>query len=147
MTRIVVVAFAVLFLSAAGTSASAQDYRPSWRRMPQMPAMSELAGDWLGPRSNWFNGTARVSGVPPSDLTPVGQARGGGRQAQVVHFNSGPVPAVVWQDRNGDGNADIVEIYRGGGVSVQVVDADYDGTANVLRIYDAGGALTREERL
>jgi hypothetical protein len=147
MPRFVLVVFAVLFLSAVATPASAQDYRPSWRQMPQMPSMGELSGDWLGPRADWFNGTSRISGVAPAELTPVGQARGGSRQAQVVHFNSGPVPAVVWQDRNGDGNADIVEIYRAGGVIVQVIDADYDGQANVLRIYDASGTLTREERL
>jgi hypothetical protein len=147
MPRIVLVALAVLALSAVATPADAQSYRPGWRQMPQMPAMGDLSGDWLGPRSNWFNGTAEISGVAPSDLTPVGQARGGSRQAQVVHFNSGPVPAVVWQDRNGDGNADIVEIYRAGGVIVQVIDADYDGQANVLRVYDASGTLTSEERL
>lgn len=147
MSRLILLFASVLTLSAIAAPAHAQEWRPSWRDMPQMPAMGELAGDWLGPRATWFDGTSRISGVQPSTLSAVGQARGDSDKAQVVHFNSGPVPAVVWQDRNGDGRADIVEIYRTGGVIVQVIDAEYDGRANVLRIYDPAGSLTREEKL
>jgi hypothetical protein len=101
----------------------------------------------LGPRADWFRGVAEISGVQPSELRAVGEAARGGSNTQVVRFNSGPVPVVVWQDRNGDGSADIIEIYRSGGVIIQVIDADYDRRANVVRIYDASGALAREERL
>jgi hypothetical protein len=128
-------------------SAEAQDWRPATRQMPTMPQMSELSGDWLNSSSGWFSGIEAVAGVDPSRLRAVGEARRGSPSAQVVRFNHGPVPAVVWQDRNGDGRADMVEIFRGGGVVVQVVDADYDGQANVLRRYDSGGSLVREERL
>jgi hypothetical protein len=121
MPRTILVVLAILTLSALATPANAQEWRPSWREMPEMPAMGDLDGDWLGPRSTWFAGTANISGIQPSSLRPVGQARAGSSQAQVVHFNNGPVPAVVWQDRNGDGRADIVEIYRAGGVIIQVL--------------------------
>ncbi|MEX2583364.1 MAG: hypothetical protein WD766_08820 [Gemmatimonadota bacterium] len=147
MSRFILFFLSVLAISTLATPADAQEWRPSWRDMPSMPAMGELAGDWLGPRAAWFEGTSRISGVEPSALSAVGQVRSGSSQAQVVQFNSGPVPAVVWQDRNGDGQADIVEIYRAGGVIIQVIDAEYDGRANVLRIYDPSGSLTREEQL
>lgn len=147
MLRTILVVLAALVLPALATPAFAQEWRPSWRQMPEMPTMGDLGGDWLGPRETWFAGTANISGIQPSALRPVGQARAGSQQAQVVYFNNGPVPAVVWQDRNGDGRADIVEIYRAGGVVLQVIDAEYDGRANVLRVYDGGGNLVSEERL
>lgn len=147
MHRKILFVIALLIGPVLAAPAQAQDWRPSWRAMPAMPSMGDLEGDWLGPRSTWFSGTSAVSGIEPSTLAPVGQARRGSAQAQVVHFNNGPLPVVVWQDRNADGTADIVEIYRQGGVIVQVIDADYDGQANVLRVYDAGGTLNREERL
>jgi len=139
-------AAALLFLLAPRAGA-AQEWRPATRQMPQMPEMSELTGDWLSSRSAWFSGVAEVSGVEPSALRAVGEPRRGSRVTQVVRFNSGPVPVVIWQDRNGDDTADIIEIYRSGGVVVQVIDADYDGQANVLRVYDAAGRLAGESRL
>jgi hypothetical protein len=148
MPRILIVAAAVL-LAALGPTASleAQAWRPSTRQMPAMPAIGELAGDWLGARAVWFNGVAAISGVEPGALQAVGEAGRGDAKARVVRFNSGPLPVVVWQDRNGDGRADLVEIYRSGGLIIQVIDADYDGQANVVRTYDATGALIREDRL
>jgi hypothetical protein len=142
---IIAVAAALLTLSVVSTPAHAQEWRPSSREMPSMPRAEELSGDWLSSRSGWFSGVQSISGVAPSQLRAVGEGRG--PTTQVVRFNNGPVPVVVWQDRNSDGRADIVEIYRGGGVIVQVIDADYDGQANVLRTYDSSGGLIREERL
>lgn len=110
-----------------------------------MPGVQELSGDWIASQSAWTAGVQAVASVSPSQLRPVAEGRGA--RAQVVRFNDGPMPVMVWQDRDGDGRADIVEIYRGGGVIVQIVDADYDGQANVLRRYDSGGSLLREERL
>jgi hypothetical protein len=141
----IVCSIALVLLAVSG--ADAQEWQPSTTQMPAMPEMSELSGDWLGPRAAWFRGVAEISGVQPSELRAVGEAARGGSNTQVVRFNSGPVPVVVWQDRNGDGSADIIEIYRSGGVIIQVIDADYDRRANVVRIYDASGALAREERL
>jgi hypothetical protein len=137
----------LLLCVIAATPADGQDWRPPTREMPAMPMMAELAGDWLSPRAAWFGGIQATAGVSPAQLRPVGEARRGTAQAQVVRFNSGPMPAVAWQDRNGSGRADMIEIYRGGGVIIQVIDADYDGFANVMRTYDSSGALLREERL
>ncbi|MDR0786523.1 MAG: hypothetical protein LBG44_01415 [Gemmatimonadota bacterium] len=140
----VLVALVLAFLTP-GTG-SAQEWRPGTRQMPQMPELSELSGDWLSPRAVWFNGVAAASGVSPEDLRAVGEPRRGTRITQVVRFNSGPVPVVVWQDRNADGVADIIEILRSGGVVFQLIDADYDGQANVLRSYNSSGKLTNETR-
>jgi hypothetical protein len=146
MNRNFLIALAVIFLSAATSPLAAQDWRPPSSEMPSMPGMSELGGNWMGPRANWFAGVGSVAGVDAGALSAVGQARSGSPQAQVVHFNSGPLPVVSWQDRNSDGRADVVEIFRAGGVIIQVIDADYNGQANVMRVYDAGGALLREDR-
>jgi hypothetical protein len=112
-----------------------------------MPGMEELTGDWLGPRAAWFDGTAGITGVQSSQLRAVGEPRRGSRATQVVRFNSGPFPVVVWADRNGDGRADMVELYRTGDLIIQVIDADYSGSANVIRVYDASRRLLREDRL
>ena len=141
-----------IFLVLAGLvlvarSAQAQEWRPPASEMPAMPQMSELSGDWLGSRAAWFSGVEAIAGVAPSQLRAVGEPRRGASDTQVVRFNRGPVPVVVWQDRNGDSRADMIEIYRSGGVVVQVIDADYDGRANVVRTYDSGGRLSNEERL
>jgi hypothetical protein len=150
MPRTALLAALVLFLSLlAAPSAGAQgatDWRPPTRAMPMMPQMAELGGNWLDPVEAWFRGTEQISGVAVSQLRPAGE-KGRGEHAQVVRFNSGPIPAVVWADRNGDNRADMIEILRSGGVIIQVIDADFDGQANVLRVYDASGRLLREERL
>jgi hypothetical protein len=137
----------LLLLSSGIANLNAQEWRPPSRQMPQMPQVAELSGDWLSPRAAWFGGVRAIAGVEPSQLRSVGEARRGSTQAQVVRFNSGPIPVVVWQDRNGDGVADMIEIFRGGVVVLQVIDADYDGMANVVRSYDANGVLSREDRL
>lgn len=137
----------VALLIMAPRIASAQQWQPATRQMPAMPQMTELSGDWLSSRAAWFSGVEEVSGVQPGTLRAVGEPRRGATETQVVRFNNGPVPVVVWQDRNGDGTADIIEIYRSGGVVLQVVDADYDGQANVVRVYDSSGRLTSENRL
>ena len=147
MRRPVQVSLLLLLSLVATTAAEAQEWRPSTRQMPEMPAVADLAGDWLSSRATWFAGVESLSGVSPGQLRAVGEARRGSRQTQVVRFTNGPIPVVVWQDRNGDGRADMVEIYRGGGIVAQVIDADYDGQANVVRRYDSGGALLGEERL
>lgn len=133
---------AVLGIALTAVSAAAQEdaWRPPSSQMPAMPAASDLAGDWLGPRSAWF------AGLPAADLTARGEPRGAAA-VRVARFQNGPLPVVVWTDRNGDARADMIEIYRGGGVIVQLIDADYDGSANVLRRYDASGTLLREERM
>lgn len=146
MSRIITIVAVIGILLTAASGVEAQEWRPSTRQMPAMPAMSELSGDWLGPRASWFSGIAAVSGVDPAQLRAAGDPLPGGA-TQVVRFTQGPVPVVVWQDRNADGRADLIEIYRGGGVVVQVIDADYDGVANVVRYYDSSGGLVREERL
>ena len=110
-----------------------------------MPSVQELSGSWMSAQATWLAGVQAVAGISQSRLRPVAEGRGA--TAQVVRFNDGPAPAMVWQDRNGDGRADIIEIFRGGGVIVQIIDADYDGQANVLRRYDASGRLLGEERL
>lgn len=145
-SRLMILAIVALVFAAPGVG-SAQEWRPATRQMPEMPEMTELSGDWLSSRSAWFSGVAQVSGVQPASLRAIGEPRRGSRVTQVVRFNNGPIPVVVWQDRNGDGRADIIEIYRSGGVVVQVIDADYDGQANALRTYDASGRLTGETRL
>jgi hypothetical protein len=141
------IAFVIGLIFLAPGAVEGQSWRPSTRQMPAMPSMSELSGDWLSARAAWFNGVAEVSGIEPGGLRAVGEARRGTSETQVVRFNNGPVPVVVWQDRNGDSRADMIEIYRSGGVVVQVIDADYDGQANVLRVYDASGKLSNETRL
>jgi hypothetical protein len=129
------------------SAAGAQEWRPPSREMPTMPEVSELTGNWMAGRAEWFSGIRTVSGIDPSELRPAAEGRRGSRQAQIVRFNSGPVPVVVWQDRNGDGRADLIEIYRGAGVIIQLVDATYNGQADVIRIYSPDGSLSREERL
>jgi hypothetical protein len=150
MPRIPLLAALVLALSLLvaprAEAQGATDWRPPGRAMPMMPLMAELSGDWLGPRAAWFRGTEGISGIAVSQLRPMGE-KGAGDHAQVVRFNGGPIPAVVWSDRNGDNRADMIEIFRTGGVIIQVIDADFDGQANVLRVYDASGRLLREERL
>ncbi|MEX2570791.1 MAG: hypothetical protein WD737_05755 [Gemmatimonadota bacterium] len=147
MSRAFWLIIAPLVLCLVASPLEAQDWQPPSREMPTMPEMDELASNWLGPRARWFAGVASVSGVEPSQLNAVGQGLSGTSRAQVVHFNDGPIPVVVWQDRNGDSRADIIEIYRSGGVIIQTIDADYDGQANVVRVYDASGTLLREDRL
>ena len=146
MLRPLVAFAAALLLSfALDEPAEAQEWRPSSRQMPSMPRSDDLPGNL--PSSGWFSGVESVAGVSAARLRAVAEGRGPGGVAQVVRFNNGPLPVVVWQDRNADGKADIVEIFRGGTVVLQVVDADYDGQANVLRRYDNGGRLISEERL
>jgi hypothetical protein len=147
MSRVALIACAAALAALVPDRSAAQEWRPPSREMPMMPAAAELAGNWIGPRADWFIGVGDISGVQPSELNAVGQGRAGSGSALVVHFNSGPLPVVVWQDRNSDGRSDIIEIYRSGGVVIQVIDADYDGQANVMRVYEAGGTLRREERL
>jgi hypothetical protein len=146
MKHILFAALAMILFPGAATLANAQDWRPPSADMPTMPSMAELGGNWIGANSAWFSGVGAVSGVDSGSLNAVGQGRSGSAQAQVVHFNSGPLPVVSWQDRNGDGKADVVEIFRGGGVIIQVIDADYNGRANVMRVYEPGGRLAREDR-
>lgn len=136
-----------LLFSGAAAQAQGPDWSPPSKQMPMMPQAAELGGDWLSPRAGWFRGLEQISGASASRLRAVGEPRAGSDRAQVVHFNDGPVPAVVWADRNGDGRADVVELYRGGGVIIQLLDVDYDGSANVKRIYNASGGLLREERM
>ena len=142
---LVALAAALLLSFALGNPVEAQEWRPSSRAMPSMPRSDDLPGNL--PSSGWFSGVESIAGVSPSRLRAVAEGRGPGGVAQVVRFNNGPLPVVVWQDRNADGKADIVEIFRGGTVVLQVIDADYDGQANVLRRYDNGGRLISEERL
>lgn len=128
--------------------ASAQgDWRPPSAQMPVMPTAAEIRGDWLGPRSDWFNGLDAAAGVSASGLRASADPRSGSDHVQIARFTSGPLPVVVWSDRNSDNRADIIEIFRSGGVIIQVIDADYDGTANVIRTYDASGELVRQERM
>ncbi len=145
LRRLVAVATALIVSFVLDGSAEAQEWRPSTRQMPSMPTAADLQSQ--APGGAWFSGVEAIAGVSPSRLRPLAEGRGPGGAAQVVRFNNGPLPVVVWQDRNGDGRADIVEIFRGGTVVVQVVDADYDGEANVLRRYDNSGRLISEERL
>lgn len=147
MSRIMMLALLSLSLVILAAPADAQQWRPPTNRMPDMPAVSELSGNWLGPRAEWFTGVGDLTGVQPGALRATAQGRSASGSALVVHFSNGPIPAIVWQDRNGDGQADLIEIYRSGNVLVQVIDADYDGRANVMRTYGSDGSLTREERL
>lgn len=137
---------AALLLLLTG-AAQAQDWRPPSSEMPMMPRVSEIRGEWLGPRAEWFRGLEEVAGVSASGLRAAGDARGGGEYVQVARFTSGPFPVVVWSDRNGDNRADMIEIFRSGSVVVQLIDADYDGRANVIRRYDGAGTLVNQERL
>lgn len=136
----------LLLLMAAPVALAAQDWRPPSPQMPMMPSVSEIRGDWLGPRADWFRGVEGVAGVGASSLRASGDP-GPGDHVQIARFNSGPLPVVVWSDRNGDGRADVIEIYRSGGVIVQLIDADYDGRANVIRRYDESGTLLGQDRL
>lgn len=147
MHRSFLVALLALGLAAPAARAQAPSWRPPAREMPQMPRISELRGDWMGPRAAWFQSTDGVTGVAPASLRAAGEARSGSDVAQIARFGSGPVPAIVWSDRNGDGRADMIELFHSGGVIVQLIDADYDGGANVMRVYDARGKLLREDRM
>src|SRR5689334_23179536 len=82
--------------------AQGSDWAPPTRDMPTMPRVSELGGDWLGPRAAWFRGVDGVSGVATSALRGSGEPRTGNGYAQIARFSNGPVPVVVWTDRNGD---------------------------------------------
>lgn len=146
---------AVLLIPLLARPAGAQaapdvQWSPPSRQMPAMPRLSELRGDWLGPRVQWFRGLDRVAELPRervSGLRPEGEAHDDGEHLQFVRFSDGPIPVAVWSDRNGDRRADLIELYRRGGLIVQLIDADFDGNANVLRFYDMAGTLLREERL
>lgn len=134
-------------LLAAPAAASAQGgWSPPSRQMPAMPRSGDLRGDWMAPRSAWFQGTEQISGVAAGNLRAVGEARPGSDVLQIARFTSGPVPVQVWSDRNGDGRSDMIEHYRSGGMIIQVIDPDYDGDLDVIRYYDASGKLLREER-
>lgn len=142
-----------LLLGSVTLPAHAQDgsgWAPPSRGMPEMPRMDELGDDWLSPRSTWFRGVDRVSGLSNAriaELSPMAERRPGSDFAQVVRFSDGPVPVVMWGDRNGDSRADLIEIYAGSSIIIQLVDGDYDGDANVLRVYDRGGELLSEKRM
>jgi hypothetical protein len=139
---------AVLLILCAPVIASAQaGWRPPSAEMPMMPTATEIRGDWLAQRGQWFNGLDAAAGVSASGLRASGDPRSGSEHVQIARFTSGPLPVVIWSDRNADDRADIIEIFRSGGVIIQVVDADYDGTVNVVRTYDANGALLRQERM
>lgn len=146
--RATVILLALLLLPALPAAAQEIHWRPPTTRMPLMPTAAELAGDWLGPRADWFAGVEEISGVAPARMRPAGEPRPGSDRVQIARFVSGRagIPAMVWMDRNGDDRADLIEILRGGGVIVQLIDADHDGVANVLRVYDASGKLLRESR-
>ncbi len=151
MKRIPALFFAALVALFAGVSEAPAQAAPQWsppsRDMPAMPSMAALQGDWLSTLGPWFRGVEQVSGVSPTRLRAMGDAKPGSDRAQLVRFSSGPVPVAVWSDRNGDGRLDLLELYRTGAVVIQLIDADYDGQANVMRILDASGTLIREERL
>jgi hypothetical protein len=148
MPRPLVLSLLVLSISClAAPAAESQEWRPPSREMPAMPSLASLEGDWLTERSRWFENVQAASGVATNQLRAVGERRSGSDRAQIVRFNNGPLPVVVWSDRSGDGRADMIEIYRGGGLIIQLIDADYDGSANVMRVYDPGGRLLREDRL
>ena len=136
----------VFLLLAAPALAAAQEWNPPSAQMPMMPSISEIRGDWMGPRAEWFRGLNAVAGVGAASLRASGDP-GRGDRVQIARFSSGPLPVVIWSDRNGDERADVIEIYRSGGVVVQVIDADYDGRANVIRRYDESGTLLGQERL
>ena len=109
--------------------------------------MSEPQESWVSFAGAWLRGAERVTGAGAASLRANGTARGGAKNAQVVRFSRGAVPAVVWTDRNGDERADMIELYRSGTLVIQLIDVDYNGKANVMRVYDASGTLVREERL
>ncbi len=151
MLRVFTFALVTAFSLFPAVSASEAQTIPQWdppsREMPQMPRMADLQGDWLSSVQPWFRGVEQVTGAPLARMRALGEARAGEERAQVVRFNSGPLPIAVWSDRNGDGRLDMIELYRGGSMIIQVIDANFDGRANVMRIYEAGGSLLREERL
>ncbi len=125
----------------AAPAASAQDWRPPSREMPEMPGRADVQGAAQGSWGNSMAGAAGVSG----QLRAAGE--GGGAHAKFVRFTSGVFPVATWAERNGDGRCDMVELFREGNRVYQLVDADFDGSANVLRVYAASGELLREERL
>jgi hypothetical protein len=140
MRRILGVAAAVAAVTlVAASRLRAQEWAPPSSQMPQMPAMSALAGGWQGSVGAWFSGLGDLSAVRA-------MGDGGGARPRMVRF-MGSRPVAQWTDRNGDGRADMVEIYRNGGLAYQMIDADYDGAANVMRVYNASGDLVREQRL
>lgn len=146
VNRRYLVPLAVLLLLAAPGAVSAQgaEWAPPSREMPMMPASTELQGDWLGARADWFRGVDAITGVAASSLRATGNAQPGGTRTQMVRFTNGPIPVVVWTDRNGDGRCDMIEIFKSGGIIIQLIDADFDGNANVIRVYDGAGALLRQ---
>lgn len=147
MRRALFLAFLALAALPAAARAQAPQWAPPTRQMPEMPRTSDLRGDWLSSRADWFNGVDGVSGVATAGLRASGEARPGSDRYQIVRFTQGPLPVVIWSDRNGDDRTDMMEIFKSGGVIIQLIDADYDGNANVMRVYDASGALLRQDRL
>lgn len=145
MRRSLLFAFCLLLLPAAANAQA--EWRPPRNQMPMMPRVTEIRGDWMSGRAEWFRGIDAVSGVTASSLRASGEPSSGSGHVHVARFTSGPLPVVVWSDRNGDSRADIIEIFRSGGVIIQLIDADYDGNANVIRTYDANGELVNQERL
>lgn len=145
MSRLILVC--LLMVCAPAVASAQAAWRPPSTEMPLMPRAAEIRGDWLGSRSQWFNGLDGVAGVAASSLRATGEPRSGSEHVQIARFSSGPLPVVIWSDRNTDNRADIIEIFRSGGVIIQLIDADYDGQANVIRIYDANGDLVSQERL
>jgi hypothetical protein len=137
----------LLATSIDAPAADAQAWNPGAREMPLMPERTELSGDWLTSRAQWFNGLQEAAGVAPSELRATGEGRSASNRTQVVRFANGTRPAMTWSDRNGDGRADIIEVFRNGVLIHQLIDADYSGRANVLRTYDSQGTLVSETRL
>ena len=73
--RFLLPSFSLLLLLMA-VPAAARAQGPSWkppsREMPMMPRQAELRGDWLGPRSAWFQGVEAISGAAPGSLRATG---------------------------------------------------------------------------
>jgi hypothetical protein len=147
MFRSLALALLVLLSTTIGApAADAQAWNPGSSEMPLMPERSELSGDWLSARAQWFNGLHEAAGITPSELRATGEGRSATNRTQVVRFANGTRPAVTWSDRNGDGRADLIEVFRNGSLVYQLIDADYSGRANVLRTYDSQGTLISETR-
>jgi hypothetical protein len=145
--RLLALAGLALLLFAPARARAQEGWTPPSRQMPAMPRAADLRGDWMAPRSAWFQGSEQVSGVAAGSLRARGEPRPGSDVLQIARFTSGPVPVQVWSDRNGDGRCDMLEIYRSGGMIIQAIDPDYDGTLDVVRYYDASGKLLREQRM
>jgi hypothetical protein len=145
--RLLALAGLSLLLAAPAVGHAQGGWTPPSRQMPAMPRSGDLRGDWMAPRSAWFQGSEQISGVAAGNLRAMGEPRPGSEVLQIARFTSGPVPVQVWSDRNGDGRCDMLELYRAGGMIIQVIDPDYDGNMDVVRYYDAGGKLLREERM